>query len=260
MRNESKTLFIPLSGKARMSREGFFEDPIAEQIVQTECCTEMQIDTSKRLAIYMAMRAMQYDAMTAQFLQTNPDAIVIHLACGLDSRCHRVKNKPKCWYDLDFSDVIQIRKQYYVETESYQMIASSVTEHNWLSQIVYDGEPVLILAEGLSMYLTKVELQSLMYAFQKRFDKTLFILDAYSDFAARISQYKNPINAVQAKVSFSMDTGSILEDAEHGIVCCMEQDIILKAYIEKLHGLYRYRFAFMRKFGSKLYRIYGYTM
>ena len=35
MTNESKTLFIPLYGKAMMSKEGLFEDTTAEKIVSS---------------------------------------------------------------------------------------------------------------------------------------------------------------------------------------------------------------------------------
>lgn len=36
MTNESKTLFIPLYGKAIMSKEGFIKDITAERIIEAE--------------------------------------------------------------------------------------------------------------------------------------------------------------------------------------------------------------------------------
>ena len=41
MTNESLTLFIPLYGKALMSREGFLPDPAAEEIVVNMCHAEL---------------------------------------------------------------------------------------------------------------------------------------------------------------------------------------------------------------------------
>ena len=69
MTNESKTLFIPLHGKAAMSREGFFRDKMAEQIVADAKDSLQNVDTSRKLAIFMAMRAMQYDEIAAEFAE-----------------------------------------------------------------------------------------------------------------------------------------------------------------------------------------------
>ena len=65
MTNESKTLFIPLYGKAAMSREGIFQDETAERIVESLPEEMQNVDTSRRLAIFMAMRAARYDVCAA---------------------------------------------------------------------------------------------------------------------------------------------------------------------------------------------------
>lgn len=258
MKNESKTLFIPLYGKALMSREGFLKDPAAEQIAASHPHLFRSVDTSKKLAIYMAMRAMQYDAMTEQFLRKHPDTLVLHLGCGLDSRYCRVRRRPKLWVDLDYPEVIALRRHYYKETENYRMLASSVTALIWLDAIPYHGEPVLVLAEGLSMYLTAEEMKALFRSIRQKFDHALFLFDAYSAAAAALSRWINPINAMDAKIAFAMDDPAILENRTHGIKCICSRDIILPEYIDRLHGAYKYRFRFMSRFGSGFYRIYGY--
>lgn len=260
MKNESKTLFIPLYGKAQMSRSGFFHDETAERIVSAEPDKFRNVDTSKRLAVYMAMRAMQYDSLTEKFLSEHPDSAVVHLGCGLDSRCRRVKAPYRMWYDLDFADVIELRKEYFQENTHYRMISSSAAEEKWLDEIDDMGKPVLILAEGISMYLTEADIRCMMERFNRRFAGALFIFDAYSNSAAKISRFKNPVNAVNAKISFSMDDHSIFEDASEKIRCVLDSDIIREEYISRLSGILKYRFAFMRRFGSGFYRIYGYNI
>ena len=260
MKNESKTLFIPLYGKAEMSRSGFFPDETAERIAASQPEEFQNVDSSKRLAVYMAMRAMQYDSLTEQFLKEHPDSAVVHLGCGLDSRCRRVNTSCRAWYDLDFPEVIELRKQYYPEDARYHMLASSATEEGWLNSVEDNAKPVLILAEGISMYLTEAEMHTLFARFRKRFVHTSFVFDAYSTFSAKVSRFKNPINAVKAKISFAMDEPSLFENAEKGIRCKAVREIIRKEYIDKLSGLLRYRFTFMRKAGRKMYRIYEYTI
>lgn len=260
MTNESKTLYIPLYGKALMSREGFFDDKTAEHIVDTCGHDFSDVDASKRLAIYMAMRAMRFDELCTRFIGKHPSCIVIQLGCGLDSRCVRVAAKPKMWYDLDFPEVIDIRREYFPDSEGYCLVSSSVTNHYWMNKIEYHGEPVLIMAEGLSMYLKKEELCALMEELSKRFSSSLFLFDAYSHFAAKASRVKNPINAVEAKISFSMDSIEELIGGMEYAKAVLDSEIIMPEYIKKLDGLYRTRFSFMRKAGANMYRIHGVTI
>ena len=123
MNNESKTLFIPLYGKALMSREGFLPDAKAEEIVSSVDFDFTQVDQSRKLAIYMAMRAMQFDRYVREFAVKYPDGVILQLGVGLDSRVQRVACH-NAWYDLDFPDVIELRRQYFPENDRYHLIGA----------------------------------------------------------------------------------------------------------------------------------------
>lgn len=260
MTNESKTLYIPLYAKAMMSREGFLEDKTAEQIVDNCGYDFEDVDKSRKLAIFLAMRALQYDQMTEKFIEKCPDCIVLHLGCGLDSRCKRVKIGAKKWYDIDFPEVIELRRKYFEPNAVYRMISSSVTDLSWLDEIDYHGENVLVIAEGLSMYLTLDEMTTLMSEFGRRFSKTAFLFDAYSDAAAKLSKVKNPINKMDAQIYFSMSDPAVLEYRVKNAKCVINKSIIQKRYIDKLSGAMKARYTFMGGFGSGFYRIYGFRI
>lgn len=260
MTNESKTLYIPLYAKAMMSREGFFDDVYAEEIVDTCGYDFEDVDKSRKLAIFLSMRAMQLDEMTERFIEKCPDCIVLHLGCGLDSRCDRVQLRAKKWYDIDFPDVIDIRKEYFTESDNYRMIASSVTDLKWLDEIEYNGENVLVIAEGLTMYLTLDEMVKLMKEFGSRFAQTAFLFDAYSDAAAKLSKFKNPINKMDAQIYFSMSDPAALEYRVKNTKCVINRSIIQKRYIDKLSGAMKARYTFMGGFGSGFYRIFGFRI
>ena len=83
---------------------------------------------SKWLCYNMAMRARIFDDWTETMLKEHEDALVLHIGCGLDSRCQRVRAPYRNWYDCDFPDVISIRKMYYTGTEKYHMIALNAAE------------------------------------------------------------------------------------------------------------------------------------
>ncbi len=260
MTNESKTLYIPLYGKAMMSREGFFEDKTAEAIAESCGCDFSDVDKSEKLAIFLAMRAMQYDQMVEKFIEKCPECIVLHIGCGLDSRCNRIKLGAKRWYDVDFPEVIELRKKHFQENDVYRMIPSSVTDFHWLDEVKYNGETVLVIAEGLSMYLTLEEMVALMNQFSARFRRTAFMFDAYSDAAAKLSKLKNPINRMDAQIYFSMSDPAALEYRVKNAKCIINRSIIQKRYVDKLSGSMKARFTFMGGFGASFYRIYGFRI
>ena len=154
LNNESKTLFIPLYGKAMMSKNNLFiNDPKAEEIISKVKFNFEDLKQSKWLSMYMALRAKIIDEICNRYITQNPNTTVIHLGCGLDSRCLRVDNNNISWYDIDFQSVIDLRKQFYKETEKYKMIGKSVTDLSWLDEIDLDNQSVLIVAEGYDYYI-----------------------------------------------------------------------------------------------------------
>ena len=50
----------------------------------------------------MTLRAKQLDDWCTDFLQRHPDAVVLHLGCGLDGRVFRLDPPPSVlWFDVD---------------------------------------------------------------------------------------------------------------------------------------------------------------
>lgn len=118
----------------------------------------------------VALRAKQLDDWSAAFLRRHPDAVALHLGCGLDGRAVRLPVPPSVsWFDIDQPGVIELRRRLYADTERYRMIGSSVTDPEWLDQIPA-GRPTLVVAEGLLMYLTEQHVRQLLQRLTDRFD------------------------------------------------------------------------------------------
>jgi methyltransferase (TIGR00027 family) len=100
-------------------------------------------------------RSAHFDNWARQFLAVNPEAVVVHLGCGLDARCFRLDPGPGVeWYDVDYPDVAHLRQQLYPTRDHYHVIPASVTDPNWFAEIPRD-RPMLMIGEGLTMYLTE---------------------------------------------------------------------------------------------------------
>ena len=162
LNNESKTLFIPLLGKAIMSKNNLFlHDQKAEEIILNIDYNFKALKQSKWLSMYMSLRASIIDELCNKYIINHDNVTIIHLGCGLDSRYLRVNQQFYNWYDIDFKSVIDIRKKFYIESEKYKMISSSVLNYEWLEKIE-NKDNVLIVAEGLTMYLAEDEIKQLI--------------------------------------------------------------------------------------------------
>ena len=71
----------------------------------------------RKTVIMLCLRVKKFDDYTREFLAIHPGGVVIHLGCGLDSRCIRADKGEAVWYDLDMPGVIDLRRKFYKETE-----------------------------------------------------------------------------------------------------------------------------------------------
>ncbi len=136
--------------------------------------------------VVVGLRARQLDDWARAFLADHPDATVLHLGCGLDSRMLRLDPEGVLrWFDLDQPHVIDLRQRLYPEHGNYRMIRASVTERGWLAEIPTD-RPVLIIAEGLLPYLTPDEVRDLLRRLTDHFATGELIFDGVAPWVARI--------------------------------------------------------------------------
>lgn len=136
----------------------------------------------------VALRARQLDDWCADFLQRQPEAVVLHLGCGLDARRFRLAvPESALWYDLDKPSVIALRRRLYEETEIYRMVGASVTELQWMADIPAE-RPTLVVAEGLLMYLQESDVRRLLLALTDQFGSGEMLFDTVSPLGPYLSR------------------------------------------------------------------------
>lgn len=259
MDSVNKTLYIPLYGKAYVSRKGLFlRDPKAEAIWDAEGFPLRGKSRSKWLAYYMGMRSAVFDRWLADALASQPEAMVLHLGCGMDSRCCRVDAQERPWFDVDFPEVIAERKRYFTESETYHMISADLRDTSWLTQIPAN-HPVLMVMEGVSMYLSRQELLTALTLWKSRFPQMCILMDCYTEFAAKASRYKNPINDVGVTTVHGLDDPLVLT-RNTGLHFVQAHDMTPADQIGQLSGTERiiFRHIFAGTLAGKMYRLYEY--
>ncbi len=217
LKNEMETLIIPLYGKAKMSQIGIFNDPYAEAMIEKIDYDYTKLKIQQKTQVMLAVRAAILDDFAKDFISKHPNCIVLHLGCGLDVRFMRLGLQVGMWYDLDFPEVIEIKKQLFSETEYYKYIASSVTDLGWINSIPVDEKDVLVIAEGLFMYLSKNELKALFIALKSKFSSLTIVFDAYSKLTARSAKNHPSLKKTGATIKWGVDEPQEIEGYTEGI-------------------------------------------
>lgn len=255
MNSVNKTLYIPLYGKAKVSKKGIIlHDPKAEEIWEKEAFPLKGKAKSKWLCYYMGMRSAVFDRFLQAKMKEVPDALVLHVGCGMDGRIIRVGEQGHKWYDVDFPAVVAERRKYYRETENYHMLTGDLREKEWLTDI--PGGKAIVIMEGVSMYMENEQLQDLFSRLQEHFEQVFLLADFYTVFAAKASKYKNPINEVGVRELYGVDDTHILEVGR--IKCVREHEMTPIDMINQLTGFERsfFKMMFGGKMAKKIYRLY----
>ncbi len=259
MNNVNKTLYIPLYGKAYVSRKGIIlNDKKAEEIWEAEGFSLKGKSKSKWLAYYMGMRSAVFDRWVAEQIKKDDQAVVLHIGCGMDSRVLRVETDRHAWYDIDFPNVISERKKYYEENNTYHMVEADVRQKDWLSAVPNTNHAIVVM-EGVSMYFQPEELKIVLEQISNHFEKVNLLMDCYTVFAAKASKYKNPINDVGVTQVYGIDNPTSLENSR--LLFQKECEMTPEVLINELEGLERAIFKKLYSGGiaKKMYRMYEYA-
>jgi O-methyltransferase involved in polyketide biosynthesis len=257
MNEVNKTLYIPLYGKSKVSQQGIIlNDPSAERIWKEEAFPIQGKSRSKWLAYNMAMRARVFDDWTESMLQWSPDALVLHIGCGLDSRNMRVKTPCSEWVDCDLPDVIEIRRKYFQENETYRMTALDASRPEQIKTLP-DCNTVIVVLEGLSMYLTNSQVRGLLEALDNKYREIHILMDVYTEFGVKASKLKNPVNDVGVTELYGIDD---IESLINGlrISFVKEHSFTPAALVKELTSAERlfFRLLFTGRLYRKIYRMY----
>ena len=258
MTEVNKTLYIPLYGKAFVSRKGIIlRDEKAEEIWEKAGFPLKRKSRSKWLAYYMGMRASVFDGWVRKKCEADAEAVVLHIGCGLDARAERVGTS-NLWYDVDFPEVISERRKYFREKENYTMLSADVRGEGWLYALP-KGKNAVIVMEGVTMYFEPKELRSLLGRLSAYFGSVSLLLDAYSVFAAKASKYKNPVNDVGVTQVYGFDSGEEICEGT-GFSFLGGREITPNEKIAELHGAEKRIFGALYggSVAKKTYRIYEY--
>ncbi len=213
---EQETLLITLYAKAQPGNPLFF-DPLAQDILNQVDYDFTRLHVPYKTVVLVCQRAKKLDAVTRGFLSSHPDGVVLQLGCGLDTRFWRVDNDRVTWYDLDMPPVADLRRRFFTETERYHLIASSVTDLAWMDSVAPTTQPVLVLAEGLLMYLDEADVRRLVLRLRETFPGCRLIADVFSRMTARAATHHPSLHSTGATLGWGLDDPHEVETWAPGV-------------------------------------------
>jgi O-methyltransferase involved in polyketide biosynthesis len=163
----------------------------------------LHLSEANRLVIILRNR--EFDRLARDFLARHPQAVAVHIGCGLDTRFQRVDNGRVEWYDLDLPGVIDLRRKLIGdEAGRHHLLGCSVLEDAWLDTMIPHGRrPFLFLAEGVFMYFKEEQVKRLALALCDRFPGSELIFDAYSP----IHVWRHNLQYLASKIKFPTQWG-----------------------------------------------------
>jgi O-methyltransferase involved in polyketide biosynthesis len=148
----------------------------------------------------IAVRGKLFDEVVRQFVIDHPDAVVVDLGAGLDTRMLRVDPPPTVdWYDVDFPEVVGLRRQLLPTPNNAHNIGADLAEPYWFAEIPSD-RPTVLVADGLVAFLRQLDLVALLNGVASHFPGGELAFNAYSKYTVWMLKHLPAVSAIAAGV------------------------------------------------------------
>ena len=184
-------------------------------------------------------RSIVLDKLVSEWLSKNPDAVVVNVACGLDTRCYRMKGYSH-WYNLDLPETIAVREKLLPESGKISQIAMSAMD-DWGGEIWESDAPILVIIEGLTMYLNEADVKRIFAVIAGRFRKATVFVETMNPVMAKRFKEKS-IEGSHAKFTWGVKDGKTLAELlpdfqfveEHSLTQGMAAFVPIYKWLDKI--------------------------
>ena len=205
-----ETMLQTVYARAKESRgRGAIHDAKAEEIIEKLDYNFSLADKDTAMHSGVIARTIVLDRMTKEWLASHPGAVVVNIACGLDTRCFRMSGNAH-WYNLDLPETMAVREKLLPESGTISQIAMSAME-DWGSEISEQNVQVLIVIEGLTMYLNAKDVQQIFAVNSSRFSQATIFVETMNPMIVKRFKEKS-IEGSHAKFTWGIKNGKALAE------------------------------------------------
>ena len=203
-----ETMLQTIYARAKESGgRGVIHDAKAEELIEKLDYDFSLADKDTAMRSGVIARTVVLDRLTKSWLAKHPGAVVVNIACGLDTRCYRMSGYAH-WYNLDLQETIAVREKLLPENGVISQITMSAM-YDWGSEIKEQNAPVLIIIEGLTMYLNAKDVLQIFTVISNRFSKVTVFAETMNPMIVKHFKEKS-IEGSNAKFTWGVKNGSTL--------------------------------------------------
>jgi O-methyltransferase involved in polyketide biosynthesis len=157
-------------------------------------------------------RTAVIDGIVRGCCRLDPHLLLINIGEGLDNRFGRVDNGLMSCLDLDLPDVIRIRSEFVRETARRRVIGKSALDPSWMDDVAPGFQTILLVAEGVLMYLHPDDVRTLLARVAGRFPGAQIVFDTLAPTMARFGARFELGRGLEARYQWGMRHSRELED------------------------------------------------
>jgi O-methyltransferase involved in polyketide biosynthesis len=204
-----------------------FCDPRAGELVQAidYPFTERFGGDPVGLAQYIGLRARTFDAQVRGALAQGDDLVVVALGEGLETQFWRVDDGRVRWLTVDLPETAEVRRRLLGEDPPRRRIhAGSALDADWLDAVRDGpGDRVLVVAQGLLMYLPPPGVRALIVRCARRFRGGALVFDTVPRWFSALSMsgaMRSPTGYTAPPMPWGLDGG------DHRPISALHPDIV----------------------------------
>ena len=209
------TLFVPMLGRIYCSEHfpNVLHDEKALSLKSQLPRNLKGQDTQTQYTLMAsAVRSTNMDRYIKDFMQREPEGVVVLLGCGLETTHYRCDNGKTVFYEVDLPDVVNYRKQLLGEYDRDRCIAADAFGDEWIRKVreAFPSAPVLVAASGLYYYFEEKKVTDL-FKLLKGFGKVELLFDTVNKSGMkRMSKYMRQVGHESASMYFYVDRAETL--------------------------------------------------
>lgn len=229
--------------RAKESKDcGAIHDKKAEEIIGKLNYDFSLADKDAPMHSGVIARTIVLDKLVSEYLAKDPGATAVNIACGLDTRCYRMAGF-KHWYNPNMPETIAMCEKLVPESDKITQVAMSAMD-DWGKMVEESRTPVLIIIEGLTMYLSEADVQRIFAVIANRFDDITVLVEIMNPVMVKRFREKS-IEGSNAKFTWGIKGGKALAVLlpnfrfveEHGLTEGMAQFMSIYKVLDKIPAI-----------------------
>ena len=210
-----KTMLLTLFAKAKHSQQKnhkFYDSKAIEVMSKVDYDFSIA-EKDKMMQLGTIARTIVLDEMVSNYINAHPECTIVNIASGMDTRFNRLDNGKINWYNVDLENSVKYRQKYIEDTDRVKTFAYSAMDPSWTQEILIRKD-VLIIVEGLTMYLTQKDVEDIINIIDANFDECTIYMEIMPPISVKNTKEES-IEDTDSKFIWGVEKGDELTKFNH---------------------------------------------